>query len=97
MRISDWSSDVCSSDLRLEQAVTVTPPASRVACNALGNRDRRPPRPQLPEHDGATLPLLELDGPQPVAYPFIQPSPERFGLRQPEVALPSQHIDTQTT
>src|SRR5690606_37394618 len=50
---------------------------------------------QLPEHRLASLPLRELDGPQPVAYPFVQRSPEALGLRQPEVALPPQQVSSQ--
>jgi hypothetical protein len=41
------------------------------------------------------FPVLELDRPHPMPYPLVQLAPDLWSLRQPEVSLPSQHIDSQ--
>lgn len=79
----------------VQQLATVAPPAMTVSRHTVCHCDVCTQGLQRPEHGGAALPLLELDSTEPMAYPFIKRSPECFGLRQPEVALPSQQIDTQ--
>jgi hypothetical protein len=41
------------------------------------------------------FPVLELDRPHPMPHPLAQLAPDLWSLRQPEIRLPSQDIDSQ--
>src|SRR3546814_5836051 len=78
MRISDWSSDVCSSDLR-SRTVPTAPRAVSVAVEALPRTVPTAPREVWPTKSVPTacasrLPLPEAE-PEPVALPpTVRPS-----------------------
>ena len=58
---------------------------------------RSSPSQQFPMDSGTTLPVFELDGPHTMAYPFVQIAPDSRSIRQPEIGLPLQHIESQLT
>jgi hypothetical protein len=88
---------VCPSDREdgVEEHSAVAPPAAGISRHLFGNRRLSSERRQLPQDRSPAPPLLELDGPQPVAYPFVQPSPDPWCLRQPKVSLPPPHEDAE--
>src|SRR5438034_9687204 len=69
----------------------IAPPAHHLSRNVtLGSQ-----RQQFPVHGRTALPLLELDGAQPMTQPLVELSPDPWGLRQPEVRLPSPNVGPQ--
>src|SRR3546814_16374620 len=69
MRISDWSSDVCSSDLLTACAPgDVAISAISFAEIALGNEQGRPPLPEVLEAFLAAIPLVPFDESAARAY-----------------------------
>src|SRR3546814_16318543 len=59
MRISDWSSDVCSSDLRGRRAAFRPRRASFVRFRSFSSSEQLPPRPV--EHDFLAAPAARVD------------------------------------
>ena len=53
------------------------------------------PSPQFAVHGRTPPPLLELYCPQSVAQPFVKLAPDSWCLRQPEVGLLTQHVQSQ--
>ena len=79
----------------IEEHPAVAPPATGVSRYPLGYIGFGPQGRQFPEDRPTALPLFELDGPQAMAHPFVQLSPDAGRLRQPEVGPPSQYEGTQ--
>src|SRR6202789_3849817 len=79
----------------IEQHPAVAPPApgiGRYLCRNIGGGSQGH---EFPIGRRAAFPLFKLDSSHPMPHPLIQISPDLWCLRQPEVALPSQHIDSQ--
>lgn len=66
-----------------------------VARHLVGHIFRCPKYLEFPIDRLRPLPVLELDGPQPMAQPLVQFSPDPGRLRQPEVRLPTQQVGPQ--
>src|ERR1019366_6081470 len=79
----------------MQEHSAVAPPATGMGRHLRRYVGRSSPLPQFTIGCRAACPLLELDGPHPVAYPLVQIAPDSGSIRQPEVSLPAQHINTQ--
>src|SRR3546814_2590365 len=93
MRISDWSSDVCSSDLILDSArVVATLEEALVGCSlVLGTsaRDRRIPWPLLDPRECASVSVEQSAGGGEVALVFGR---EYAGLTNEELQRCQYHV-----
>jgi len=80
---------------RVQKRPAVAPPATSVRrhlCRHIGGCF---PGQQFRVDGFGSLPVLELNRPHPMTHPLVQFLPDSRSLRQPEVSLPSQHIDSQ--
>jgi len=80
----------------VQRCAAVAPQAAHIACHQQRNIRPCAPCQKLSISGRATPPLLQLDGPHPVAYPLVQFLPDPRSIRQPEVSLPTQHIAAQS-
>ena len=70
-------------------------PAAAVASHLLCDCISCAQRLQTAVYRRRPFPVLKLDGPQAMAQPLVQLSPDSWCLRQPEVCLPAQQAPKQ--
>lgn len=90
-----WNSQpikVRNGQHRFEQPVTVAPPASTSRRHLPGHVLPRSQCLQFPIDRLGPLPVLELDGSEPMTQPLVQLAPDPGRLCHPEVGLPAQQV-----
>jgi len=80
---------------RVQKHPAVAPPATSVSRHLCRYSGRRFPGQQIRVDGFGAFPVLELNRPYPMSHPLVQFFPDSRSLRQPEVSLPPQHIDSQ--
>jgi hypothetical protein len=72
-----------------------SPPSAGVGRRLDGHEDRRSACSKFAEDRRASFPLLQLDGPEPVADPLVEVAENAGGLREAEVVAPAGQISSE--